>query len=294
MNDKCYITLISPTNPSKKLVLEFDLFPIDIASRWKGLVKLAQTSGYSIDDPKRFYGLKDKSQDINDTVDKINQICNVINSHSPIIDRKLTDINDQDTLNYLHHIFEIKHGLLDCQTHNFWLTAPKQVQQALADLNIQIHKLESLQRKNLPRFVVTYFGLPKTHKLRNEDFNYMTNDYVLGGLYLNYVEIGKTLEDLMKDNDKYIDDDAFKPWEYFSADFKVMLTNSNTIESRIEKQQCLEYFRLNREFFELRGYKEFDPRLRPGAVHIGQMRYRNADIINDIAEHQFVQSVDFE
>lgn len=290
----CYITLSNSNNQIKKLTLKFNLFPIEIAHRWRNLVLNAQHLGYKIDDPNRFYGFKEKAIDIIDSITQINQTCDTINHYQNIIKRKLKDINDQDTLNYLHHIFEEYHGLLDQQKNKFWTDAPVTVKQALANLNIQVHRLESLQRKNMPRFVVTYFSLPKDQQLKLEDFNYMTNHYQFGGLYLNYVEIGKTLEDLMKDDDQYISADAFKPWKHFSADFKVMLANSNTIEARVEKQQCRNYFNTHREFFEPLGYTEFDPRLRPGNIQIGQMEYINQNILEQIADYQSIESVDFD
>jgi hypothetical protein len=222
-------------------------------------------------------------------MDRINCCIETINSSSKIIDRTMTDINDQDTLNYLHHIFEVHHGLLEQQNTDFWHSAPQHVKQALADLNICVHRIESVSRGNLPRFVVTYFGLPKTEELAAEDFDHMTDAFTFGGLYLNYVEIGKTLEDLMKDEDQYIHDDAFRPWNYFSADFNVSLHESET-----NAQRCLEYFRQHRTFFESRGYEEDDHRLRPGKINIGQLIYDDKkETLDAIRRHQYVKAVRF-
>ena len=98
----------------------------------------------------------------------------------------------------------------------------------------------------------------------------------------------------MKDNDQYIHDDAFKPWEYFSADFRVTLSDNDTIESRINRENCLSYFRKHRPFFESRGFKEYDPRLRPGYIYIGKMIYNNKEsILSEIKKRQYVSAVDF-
>jgi hypothetical protein len=290
----CHITLSNPINQEKQIVLDFELFPTNISMRWKEQVLLAQHLKYSIDDPLRFYGLNDKDIDIAIALNKINDNIKTINSYQLIIDKELNSIEDQDTLNYLHHIFEVYHGLLDKQNTDFWKNAPCNVQKALANLNVDVHRIESLQRTNSSRFVVTYFQLPKTQKLEEEDYNYLTDYYSFGGLYLNYVEIGKTLEDLMKDNDQYIHPDAFKPWKHFSADMAITLHDSNIIDSRINKQNCLRYFRENREFFESHGYKEYDPRLRPGRIQIGQMKYVDKHkTLELIKQHQYVVSVNF-
>lgn len=294
MSMQCHITLSDPLNQDNKLVLDFNIFPTEIAHRWQQLVNIAQCKNYQINDPKRFYGLNDKTIEIALALDKINKNINIINSYIHIIDRQLYSIMDQDTLNYLHHIFEEYHGLLDQQNTVYWNNASNEVRCALADLNVCVHRIESLQRSNQPRFVVTYFQLPKTEKLKIEDYNYLTDSYEFGGLYLNYVEIGKTLEELMKDDDQYIHDDAFKPWEYFSADFRVTLSDSDTIESRINRENCLSYYRKHRQFFESLGYKEYDPRLRPGYIYIGKMIYNNKEfILSEIKKRQYVCSIDF-
>jgi hypothetical protein len=294
MLSQCHITLSNPNNQENKLILDFNIFPTDISYRWQQLVIDAKNKNYQIDDPSRFYGLNDKTLEIADAINSINKNIKIINSYENIIDRYLNSITDQDTLNYLHHIFEKYHGLLDQQNTIFWNNASIEVRKALAELNVCVHRIESLQRGNQARFVVTYFQLPKIEKLDIKDYEYLTNCYEFGGLYLNYVEIGKTLEDLMKDNDHYIDDDAFKPWEHFSADFRVTLDDSNTIKSKINKQNCLNYFRTHRKLFESIGFKEYDPRLRPGYIYIGKMIYNNKKkILSEIKKRQYVYSVDF-
>jgi hypothetical protein len=285
-----YITLCDPKNLKKEYVLTFKLNDSNIAVKWQQCVLLAKQK-YKIDDPQRFYGLNDIEQDTKIALNKINNCIKTINLFANIIDRDIKTIDDQDTLNYLHHIFEVYHGLLGQQNTDFWHSAPKLVQEALADLNISVHRIESVSRGNLPRFVVTYFGLPKTQQLTSEDFNDMTDAFTFGGLYLNYVEIGKTLEDLMKDQDQYIHDDAFRPWNYFSADFNVTLYDTLP-NNNIKK--CLEYFKQHRTFFESKGYTENDYRLQPGKIKVGQLIYENKeDTFNAICKHQYVKSVDF-
>ena len=294
MQDYCFITLCNPNNHNEKIILEFKLYPIEIANKWKNKVIQAQKLGYEIDDPLRFYGFNDFKIEEQKSIDIINQCIATINSHKHIIDKKITSIHDQDTLNYLHHIFEMYHGLLDQQNTEYWNNAPLKVRKALANLNIAVHRIESVSYGNNARFVVTYFGLPKTDKLINEDFNYLTNCFSFGGLYLNYVEIGKTLEDLLRDNDQYIHPEAFKPWDYFSADFKVVFKDSNTVEAKNHLYDCKNYFHQHRDFFQKQGYNYFTNKLKPGAISLGQLVYNNKNILlKEIQKHQFVKSVDF-
>lgn len=295
MKQFCYITLVDPETQSKEFVLEFELYPIEIVEKWKRKVLLAQAKNYEIDDPKRFYGLHNKKVEQEKSLHIINECIKTINSYQEIINRQINDINDQDTLNYLHHIFEVYHGLLDQQNTDYWNNAPSNVRKALADLNIAVHRVESVQHSNTPRFVVTYFSLPKKDRLTNDDYEYLTNCYSFGGLYLNYVEIGKTLEDLMRDNDQYIHPEAFKPWNYFSADFKVILKDSNTVEAKNHLYDCKNYFQQHREFFKKQGYDNFINKLKPGAISLGKLVYTNQQtLFKKIQNHQFIKSVTFD
>ena len=294
MKHFCYITLRNPATQDQTITLEFELYPLEIAYKWRSKVIEAKNKGYKIDDPERFYGMNGYEADSRLAVTKINDCIATINSYQNIIERPLEDINDQDTLNYLHNIFEVYHGLLDQQTNSFWVNAPPEVQTALVNLNISVHRVESVQRSNIPRFVVTYFQLPKYDKLSADDFKYMTNCFTFGGLYLNYVEIGKTLEDLMLDNDTYIHPEAFKPWNYYSADFKVILGDTSTIEAKQRLYACKNYFNDNRDFFESKGFKENDLRLKPGAISLGKLCGTNqSKMFKLIQQHQYVLDVDF-
>lgn len=294
MPSKFLITLCNPNNIKDEYVLKFDLIDSSIAKKWHLKVIEAIKLGYTIDDPERFYGLNTIQEDESIAIQRINKCVNIINSHKKIIDRHLSDIRDTDTLNYLHHIFEEYHGLLDQQTNEFYTDASSEVRKALSDLNIAVHRVENVLYGNPRRFVTTYFGLPKTDKLTAEDFNYMTCQYNFGGLYLNYVEVGKTLSDLVRDKDEYIDDDAFKPWNYYSADFTVRLYDTLLEKSQKEESDCLQYYKENQDFFRNLGYPEYTNQLKPGFIKLGNLVFDDKDtIISNITEHQYVKSVTF-
>lgn len=239
-----------------------------VVAKWAERLKSAQKQ-YLIDDPKRFYGFGSYEDQVTDSLNKINSCIDTINHFESIIDRKMTDINDQDTLNYLHHIFEVYHGFLDQQDQNFWKRSPKEVQKALADLNVLVHTCESVSRGANPRHVVTYYGLPKTETLDFEDYKYFTSNIEFGTVYLNYVEIGKTLEDLAIDNDKYIGDDAFRPFRHYSADFNIKFYNYRQTDNDYAKVK--NYYDENLNFFESRGYPWGHPYLTPGQIPLADV-----------------------
>ncbi len=287
------IEYAKPDDHSDSITVKFKLRDNGIASLWQERVITAQQD-YTIDDPQRFYGFGELGEKRVEALQKINYCIDTINSHRVIINRKLEQINDFDTLNYLHHIFEVYHGLLDQQTHEFYTSASSTVQKALADLNISVHRCESLATNPTVRNVITYFGLPKTKTLLPEHYDLFTDIYQFGTVYLNYVEIGKTLEDLAIDDDAYIGDDAFKPFNFYSADFAVIYSDSNLEKVLSKREKIKRYYLENANFFLKRGYHINHPQLRPGRIPLADLDSHGKELVQLLEHRQFVKSVSFE
>lgn len=284
--------LIDYCNPSDHLdtvTLTYKLRDHAVTRKWVKRVRLAQAS-YAIDSPGRFYGFGSIEEQTTSALDQINQCISVINGYQLIISRHLTEVSDQDTLNYLHNIFERYHGLLDQQTTDYWLAAPEEVRQALANLNILVHRCESVARGAQPRHVVTWYGLPKTEVLDIADYDLFEPTIKFGSVYLNYVEIGKTFDDLAIDNDQYIGDDAFRPFKHFSADFNVKFWSTTDRQEQEHRAILNRYYEQNEEFFTARNLTLDHPYLRSGSIAL-------ADLVDDTASvgklytHQWVKSV---
>jgi hypothetical protein len=266
------------------LTLEFEIADTPIAKLW--LNRMALRNQYPLDHPDRFYGFNSQADEEARALSMINASIDTINNYSSVIERQLTSVYDQDTLNYLHNIFERYHGLLDQQDQDFFVNAPQEVKEALADLNINVHRCESVSRGCRPRFVCTWYGLPKTETLSTK----LTGQYgqvnpTFGSVCLNYCEIGKTLEDLTLDNDNYISDEAFRPFNYYSADFNVRLFTETDqhVADRITNMK--KYYYEHAKFFQDRGYTEFqDPRLLP-------LRFTVATLVETMPREQLVKEI---
>jgi hypothetical protein len=287
-----YIAYSNSKNPLDTFTLQYRLRDNSIVPKWCQRVEQAQDK-YTIDDPGRFYGFGLIQEQIKDAIEQINNCIKTINEFESIIDRKLKDINDQDTLNYLHHIFEVYHGLLDQQTHEFWLRAPTQVQRALADLNVLVHRCESVSRQALPRHVVTYYGLSKTEVLNQEDYSLFEDAVSFGTVYLNYVEIGKTLDDLAVDNDQYIGDDAFRPFKHYSADFNVKFWSSDDRQVESNRATIKAYYDANSKFFESKKLPWGHPYLSSGSIPLADLQYTGnpKELLKELESHQWVTEV---
>jgi hypothetical protein len=264
--------------------LKFRVHETPVAKLW--LDRMDNRNQYPMDHPDRFYGFNSPDIEIDRAVEYIQSCIAAINAHKKIIHRSFDSIHDQDCLNYLHNIFERYHGLLDQQDTEFWKDSPASVKQALAELNLAVHRCESVSRGSRPRLVCTWFGMPKTETLTTNlisSYGQLTPKF--GTVCLNYVEIGKTLEDLTQDNDSYIADDAFKPFDHYSADFVVRFFELSNFEIDTKLNSMRQYYHTHREFFQSRGYNEFeDPRLLPYRIPV-------ADLETDIPQERLLKII---
>lgn len=270
------------------LELRFQIKNSPIANLW--VQRMLERTAWPLDHPDRFYGFGTPAQEYQHAVDTIQQCINTINSFEYLIHGKFEFT--QDYLNYLHHIFEVYHGLLDQQTGDFWKRAPFNVRKALADLNLAVHRCESVGKINCPRFVCTWFGMPKIHQL-DPDLQSMHGDCKIkfGTVYLNYCEIGKTVEDLAHDNDKYISNDAFRPFSHYSADFNVAFHDRDLT---IQYDQIQDYINQHQDFFVAHDIKSvYNIKAQPLRFPVAELEYSgNQDqLLFEIAQRQWVNQV---
>jgi len=278
----------------RDLSLQFRVLETPMAQLW--IERMNQRQPWPMDDAQRFYGFNTQEEDEQIALAKIQECVQGINAWQPLIDRLLHTIHDQDTLNYLHNIFEQWHGLLDQHpVHEEHGPIPPEVTQHLANLNVSVHRCESAARGNRPRFVCTWFGIPKTKTLPVEVMQqYGTLNPKFGSVCLNYAEIGKTLEDLTQDRDNYISDEAFRPFNHYSADFNVRMHEETTdyVADKLVRMQ--EYYNQHREFFFDQGFTTFqDPRLLPLRFPVAELieTQPRDQLMKAIKQHQYITQV---
>ena len=274
--------------PRADFELRFRILKNPIAELW--IERMLLRTAWPMDHPDRFYGFGSTAQEQQRGREIIQQCINVINAYKPIIDRPFE--YTQDCLNYLHSIFERYHGLLDQQNTDFWHCAPVSVRQALAELNLAVHRCESVMRDNAPRVVCTWFGMPKTHRLDPDlQQGWGVGQIKFGTVYLNYCEIGKTVEDLESDNDQYISEDAFRPFNHYSADFNVQFYDRDLSAKygRIQR-----YIDQHQDFFVAHGIKSvYNVKAQPLRFPVAELEYdgnRN-HLLTNIASRQWVHQV---
>ena len=273
--------------------LSFVIGETNIAQRWARKLHFAISKRYKLDDPRRFYGHTSLSKESKDTLKWITECIDTINDHDPIIERSISRVDDQDTLNYLHSMFEQYHGQLGEPT-GWFESAPEPVQRAIAELNVLVHRCESLVRGAKPRLVCTYYRMPKQDCLAWSDYDLMTDHTAFGDLCLNYCEIGKTLEDFWRDQDEYVTANTFKPFRYFSADFNVRLYELSAKELQEQRTGIAQYYDANRTQFESAGIRDRrHPHLKAGTIVVAQLIPEHRDkALTVFAEHSYVSSIE--
>jgi hypothetical protein len=285
----CHLTVL--LGREKDLLLKFRLRDTPITDLW--VERMKSRGNYPLDHPDRFYGFSTLEQEQIRAVSHIQSCIATINSHETIIHRPFE--YTQDCLNYLHNIFERYHGLLDQQNTDYWNRAPVAVRTALADLNLAVHRCETVAKELHPRFVCTWYGMPKTHCVDSalQDC-YNEQSIQFGTVYLNYCEIGKTAEDLTRDNDKYIADDAFKPFSHYSADFNVQFYDQDLTPGYGKIQN---YIDQHRDFFLAHSITNvYNIKARPIRLPVADLIYdgNQTQIISAIATRQWVHKVTIE
>ena len=274
------------------ILLKFSIRDTPVAKLW--LERMHNRSDWKLDQPNRFYHFGTLEQEQQKAQAYIQQCIDTINNHQPLIKREFEWT--QDCLNYMHNIFELHHGLLDNQTSEYWQSAPDTVRAALAELNLAVHRCEGAMKGELrPRFVCTWYGMPKVHRL-DETLQILYGDWQIkfGTVYLNYCEIGKTAEDLAHDNDQYIADNAFKPFSHYSADFSVHFYDRNLgpVYGQIQK-----YIDQHQDFFLARNITSvYNIKARPLRFPVADLVYTGdkENLVKEIAQRQWVNQIEIQ
>jgi len=298
MYTELHIEYVSPTNEVAPLTLKYKLNDFSIVQRWANRLVEALELNIPIDDPKRFYGFDDLETERIKAVTAINQCCETIDNYAPGMVSRRIDVNhiDQDTLNYLHNIFEVYHGTLNTP-HEFFNNAPDDVKKALAQLNLEVHRCESMAegsvRRMLPTHMVTFYGLEKNEEftLEVEDYQHFNDMFEFGTLYLLYTEIGKTLQDLAIDDDHHVQEDAYKPFRHYSADFVVRLYGLSHQTWLSMRKLYKKHYDANESYYLEKGLNYSHPYNRPGNIPLAKLIHAPMNVVEELAKRQCVNSV---
>ena len=184
-----------------------------------------------------------------------------------------------DTCNQLHRYFEDLQG----QSWNlspYYKMADNETKYAIRQLNNLCHEIESLVlaiRKKAfepewirPSQITTFLHAPR-YELQDDDFEFFKHnryDRELGGVYLHWSQIGKTLFEVFRDNDEAVGEGGINHQQYYSGEFDIewgQTINENTFDWKKEEMDQF------RSWLKNNNHDWNDPKLALGYIKLGQV-----------------------
>ena len=188
-----------------------------------------------------------------------------------------------DACNLLHRYFEELQGTA-WQISEYYKQANTETKYAIRQLNNICHEIESWvlsYRKSIvepewvrPSQITTFLNAPR-HDLHQEDFELFKQnryDREMGGVYLHWSQVGKTLYEVFRDEHAPKMTDALcseiNHQKYYSGEFDIEWGDTITEKThKFKKQEMDEY----RAWLKLNNYDWEDPKLSLGYIKIGQV-----------------------
>mgnify|MGYP000539471770 FL=1 len=188
-----------------------------------------------------------------------------------------------DSCNLLHRYFEELQGTA-WEISEYYKQADINTKYAIRQLNNLCHEIESWvlsYRKSIvepewvrPSQITTFLNAPR-HDLHQEDFELFKQnryDREMGGVYLHWSQVGKTLYEVFRDEHAPKMTDALcseiNHQKYYSGEFDIEWGDTITEKThKFKKQEMDEY----RAWLKLNNYDWEDPKLSLGYIKIGQV-----------------------
>jgi hypothetical protein len=274
--------ILTLSNKSIYKDLYFDIFEYSIAQKWA----IEVSKNFSINENDRFINWPNSKKDKHYYVKELNRQMQIVEDYSPnSVPFFLTiDTVNQHSFNVLHKFFEDTRGPV-IEGTPFFNNAPKEVQNAIARFNIMIHEFESLIHNQLnidghpeSRLIVTFNDRVR-YELVDEDYDYFTINWIFGNIYINYCEVGKTIIDVIKDNDNIVGVDNIRPLRYYSADYQVRFVKTiGDVEHAKRVQIVKDMYDSKKEFFENLGFT-YDKKLSLGLIPVAALNRNDSGFV---------------
>ena len=184
-----------------------------------------------------------------------------------------------EACNELHRYFEDLQG----QSWNlspYYKTADNETKYAIRQLNNLCHEIEGWIEANRkkafepewmrPSQITTFLHAPR-YELQDDDFEffkYNRYDRELGGVYLHWSQVGKTLFEVFRDKDEAVGEGGINHQQYYSGEFDIewgQTINENTFDWKKEEMDQF------RSWLKNNNYDWNDPKLALGYIKLGQV-----------------------
>ena len=214
-----------------------------------------------------------------------------------------------DACNLLHRYFEELQGTA-WQLSPFYKQADTETKYAIRQLNNLCHEIESWvlsYRKSIvdpewmrPSQITTFLNAPR-YDLHEEDYELFKQnryDRELGGVYLHWSQVGKTLYEVFRDEHAPVMTDAMcseiNHQKYYSGEFDIEWGQTITEQDQFKKREMDEF----RNWLKQNNYNWNDPKLALGYIKIGQIDMKLAfqdksfvEVYNEMQNNLNIKSI---
>jgi hypothetical protein len=128
--------------------------------------------------------------------------------------------------------------------------------------------------------------------LCDDDFDLFTKESNFGDIFINYCDVGKRIEDIYRDNDTYINDDAFVSYVHYTADCLVQWYDVSKEDSDRITKEVWDFFD---KFNVGKNYTKYDKKItigRPPVASLSTTKSKS-DIFDEIVDHQHILDFNF-
>ena len=184
-----------------------------------------------------------------------------------------------ETCNELHRYFEDLQGQV-WNLSPYYKIADYKTKYAIRQLNNLCHEIESwvisYRKKRYepewirPSQITTFLNAPR-YKLQDDDFEFFKHnryDRELGGVYLHWSQIGKTLFEVFRDGDKAVGDGGINHQKYYSGEFDIEWGQTITEDTFDYSKGGLDNYK---NWLKENNYDWEDPKLSLGYIKLGQV-----------------------
>lgn len=327
MRSNVKVVLRNPLN--FKDTIDYNIIVQDhiLSQDWIQALKHLLTSNYLLEKNYCFLGFPNTARNDQYLTNKLNQHIECINNFFPdyTIQERYTPTNilgtdlttgpdhiNHDLMNSLHRHFEILQGTVN-NLSDYYIRADYETKYAIRQLNIICHELENLvlsQRKARvlpfwvrPSQITTFINAPRYELKDDHRTGFVSNGYnrVLGGVYMHWAQIGKTLYEVFRDEGAPELTEtvcsAITHLGYYSGEFDVEWGNDVTYPGKqpwhAQEQEAF------RKWLKQNGLSHTDPKLSCGYLPIGQVDLKNSfgtenyqEIWNILGEHLDIYKIE--
>jgi len=243
-----------------------------LGNKWSRLLKKVIKNKNSLVQTDRLYHINDKWYK-HTILSKMQDCINIINNYDIIINTPLNA--KQETMNYFHALFVDLIGK-DNGLSEWYVNSPKNVQDAVSEFNVLIHRFESYNsNKKNPKIAVSFKNRP-THKMTIEEKKCFNLNLKPGDVYLTYCHKGKDILTVFKDKDDHANEENIVPQYKITPDFNI---NFSKRMKEIRKIQFNNWLDLKKEFFNSIDINIDDPSTTIGRGVVGKVIHNNMDVL---------------